>query len=546
MFSITLGGAAYLRMHYYQRLAESESRFRMMADSAPVMIWMNDAGKEGAWFNKQWLEFTGRTLEEERSCGWTTGIHADDRESYLQSFGFAWEGPRGFEVEYRLRRHDGVYRWILDRGVPIYAAGGVFSGFIGSCVDITERKAAEEQRERVLEEERRIRARAEEAGRLKDEFLATLSHELRTPLNAIHGWVQLLLRRFREPEHLRDGLEIVERNVRAQTQIVDDLLDMNRIISGKLKLDKRVLDVSTVVRNAIDTVRPTVTAKGIVVEAIFAADNGNVSGDQGRLQQVFWNLLANAVKFTPSEGKITVAVRSRGTKVEISVSDNGEGIAAEFLPQVFDRFRQADASTTRRYSGLGLGLAISKQLVELHGGEIEAHSEGLGKGAAFIVTLPLVLEGDERPEGDRKDSIAGASCDADEVDLHGVRLLVVDDEPDSRELLRAILTDAGAIVATSSSVAEALKRFEREPLDGIISDIAMPGADGHDLIRTLRQRSKRGSLAAIAVTAFARSEDRAAAFEAGFDRHLAKPVDRLELLQAVAELLLEGGAGRAV
>ena len=543
LFSATLSAAVYQRMHYWQQLAISESRFRLMADSAPVLIWMSEAGKGRVWFNQPWLEFTGRSLDQEREDGWTAGVHPDDREICNRTFTAALETGSAVEMDYRLRRRDGRYAWILDRGVPIDAAAGTFHGLIGSCVDITERKEAEERRERVLEEERRVRTQAEEAGRLKDEFLATLSHELRTPLNAIQGWVQLLLRRFREPVQLRDGLEIVERNVRAQTQIVDDLLDMNRIVSGKVKLERQVVRIDEVVRNAIDTVRPAAAAKQITVTEDFPATEAKVYGDAGRLQQVFWNLMTNAVKFTPPAGKVAIAVRLAVGRVEVSVRDTGEGISLEFLPQVFDRFRQADASSTRRHGGLGLGLAISKQLISMHHGEIAARSEGPGSGAEFIVTLPLVPVETAFFTSGRAHAHSVLRMPPDEIDLQGTRLLVVDDDADSREMLRVMLIEAGATVSTCASVDEAILQIEQEPWDALISDIAMPDIDGHELVRMLRRHTAKKQLPAIAVTAFARGADKAAALEAGYDCYLAKPIERGELLQTVAMLV---GKGRAI
>lgn len=534
LVAAALGGAAHLRGRYYHELAQSESRFRLMADSAPVLIWISEAGKGRTWFNRSWLEFRGRTLEQELGNGWTAGIHPDDVAECMRTRAAAYEARQPLPMDYRLARHDGEYRWVLDRAAPLRSADGAFVGFIGSCVDITDRKAAEEQREQLLQQERRTRAAAEEASRLKDEFLATLSHELRTPLNAIQGWVQLLLRRFNSQAQLREGLEIVERNVRAQAQIVDDLLDMNRIVSGKVKLDLQDLDLTEIVQRAVETVRPAAEAKGVrLIEDLGRTDAG-LHGDAGRLQQVFWNLLANAVKFTPQKGEVRVSLKLGKASVEIVVSDSGEGISPDFLPFVFDRFRQADASSTRRYGGLGLGLAISRQLVEMHGGRIEAQSAGMGRGATFVVSLPL--RGAVAPSsGSSAQAAAGAG--AEEIDLRGARLLVVDDEPDSRELLREILEEAGAVVTTCASAAEALQRLGRQTFDALISDIAMPETDGHELLRMLRRRPQTAALPAVAVTAFARREDASAALEAGYDYHLAKPVERTRLLQAVSTLL---------
>ncbi|HEY8507132.1 MAG TPA: PAS domain S-box protein, partial [Steroidobacteraceae bacterium] len=373
-----------------EALRASDARFRLLANAAPVLVWMSDTTKGATWFNTQWLEFTGREMREELGFGWTHDIHPDDLEGLLRIYSEHFAARQPFRVEYRLARRDRAMRWVVHTAVPLFEGqGGSFSGYIGSCIDITDFREAEAQREALLQAERVARAEAERLSRLKDEFLATLSHELRTPLNAILGW-STLLRRLEagHPDHLR-GLETIERNARVQTQIIEDLLDMSRIISGKVQLDVQPVILSEVIMAAVDVVRPSADAKKLRVRTTLDAKVGRIRGDPNRLQQVFWNLLANAVKFTPAGGRIDVILERVNSHVEISVEDSGIGIKDEFLSFVFDRFRQGDASTTRRYGGLGLGLSIVKHLVELHGGSVRVKSAGEGKGATFIVSLPI-------------------------------------------------------------------------------------------------------------------------------------------------------------
>ena len=394
---------------------------------------------------------------------------------------------------------------------------------------------------RLYERERAARNDAERASGMKDEFLATLSHELRTPLNAILGWAQILQSGTSDAEDLRQGLDTIARNARAQTQIIEDLLDMSRIISGKVRLDVQRVDLAAVVQAAVDTLRPAAEAKGVRLQVVLDPHAGPVSGDPSRLQQVFWNLLTNAVKFTPRGGRVQVVLERVNSHLEVSVTDTGEGIAAEFLPHVFDRFRQADASTTRRHGGLGLGLAIVKQLVELHGGTVHAKSPGVGKGATFRVALPLTPlhaqdDGHERrhPKSRHDDAPRPKT-----PTLAGVRVLVVDDEPDSRALVKRLLENCDATAAAAGSVNEAIAMLDGGGrFDVIVSDIGMPERDGFDLIRTIRRlpASEGGKTPAVALTAYARSDDRTRAILAGFDMHIAKPVEPSELCAVVARL----------
>jgi signal transduction histidine kinase/ActR/RegA family two-component response regulator len=398
------------------------------------------------------------------------------------------------------------------------------------------------QREEVLASERAARSDAERTGRMKDEFLATLSHELRTPLNAIVGWCSLLQDGPDDRDELKQGLETIERNARAQKRIIEDLLDMSRIISGKIRLEIHPFDLAEVVDAAVDTVRPAAEAKSIALQTVHEPRLGPVTGDASRLQQVFWNLLANAIKFTPSGGTVRIRVQRLNAHVEVSVSDSGDGIKPEFLPLVFDRFRQADSSTTRHHGGLGLGLAIVKQLVELHGGIVRAESAGQGQGAAFTVELPVASPQPETPR--RTLPQAGASDLLGHADwkdgcrLNGVKVVVVDDEPDAREIVKRLLEDCHADVLVAGSAEEALDMIRSSHPDVLVSDIGMPGEDGYSLIRRVRAlpADEGGTIPAMALTAYARSEDRVQALRGGFQMHAVKPVEPAELLAMVASL----------
>ncbi|MDP3214161.1 MAG: ATP-binding protein [Deltaproteobacteria bacterium] len=399
-----------------------------------------------------------------------------------------------------------------------------------------ERHRAEERVHALLEAERAARAEAEEAGRMKEEFLATLSHELRTPLNAILGWSELLRQTSREPSK---GLEVIERNARAQKRIIEDLLDMSAIVNGKLRLDVRPVDLAEVLGAALETVRPAAEARGVRLHALLDPRCGPVSGDPDRLQQVLWNLLSNAVKFTPRGGQVRAELARVDSHIEVRVVDTGEGITPEFLPHMFDRFRQADATMTRRHGGLGLGLAIAKQLVELHGGTIRVQSPGLGHGATFVVELPLsALRAASEQGSGRRHPTADTPTDPTDASprLDGVRVLMVDDEADARDMVKALLERCHARVTTAGSAAEALSLLRAEPPDVLISDLGMPGEDGIALIRQVRALGPEegGRVPAIALTAYAGSRDRVRIIRAGFQHHLAKPIEPAELIALVA------------
>lgn len=392
---------------------------------------------------------------------------------------------------------------------------------------------------RLLEREIIARASAEESNRLKDEFLATVSHELRTPLTAILGWSRMLQGGSLETDMATRAIETIKRNAKVQAQIIDDILDVSRIITGNLYLELHPIELPPVLESAINVVRPTAEAKGIQIEVDFEPEPAAVSGDSNRLQQVFWNLLSNAVKFTPAGGKVTVRLRHVDSEVEIEVTDTGQGITSEFLPFVFDRFRQADSTSTRQHGGLGLGLAIARHLIEIHGGSIEARSLGEGQGATLTVRLPLVGSVAESPGTSIQARIAAEEESRERLKsrqlLSGLHVLIVDDDRDTLELLSAALTQRSARVTTASSAAEAIKALKFFRPDVLISDIAMPGEDGYELIQKVIALDLVPGIPAIAITAYAKQEDKERALAAGFQCYLAKPVELGELISAVAE-----------
>jgi PAS domain S-box-containing protein len=433
---------------------------------------------------------------------------------------------------------------------PVKDSRGRIIGASKIARDITARKqadvalqhSAEElrelaaERESLLEAERAARSDAERMSIMKDEFLATLSHELRTPLNAILGWSQLLSAGGNDADEVAQGLDAIQRNARAQTQLIEDLLDMSRIISGKVRLDIQTVNLANIVASALESTRPAADAKGIRLKKSLDLNSGHVSGDPTRLQQVVWNLINNAIKFTPSGGEIHIGVKQVEGHLEVAVQDTGIGIKPEFLPVMFDRFRQADASTTRSYGGLGLGLSIVKNLVEMHGGTVKAMSRGEGQGATFVVQLPLTSE--RRSDERQPIPTVAAVFDANQMNLVGVRVLIIDDEPDARVLVSRVLTQCKAEVSTAANAVEALHRIQDFKPDVLVSDIGMPEKDGYQLMREIRAlpSDQGGLIPAVALTAFARSEDRTRAMLAGYQMHIAKPIEPRELAATVASL----------
>jgi PAS domain S-box-containing protein len=442
-----------------------------------------------------------------------------------------------------LRARDGRLRPVTVSAAPIIDDNRNVQGVVLVFRDVSEQRrgeleqrAAERDREQLLSSERAARADAERATRLKDDFVATLSHELRTPLNAILGWTQVLRRgRSEDREALARGLEVIERNTRLQAQLISDLLDVSRIVSGKLRLELALVDLGAVIDSAMETVREAAEIKRVRIRRVIDEAVPPLVGDHARLQQIVWNLLSNAIKFTPENGTVSVALSRQDVAAVVTVSDDGIGINPEFVPYLFDRFRQADSSAARRFGGLGLGLAIVKQLAELHNGVVSAESPGEGKGATFVVRLPLGVAREE-VLADRAGSASLAATVAGQARLDGILVLVVEDDSDTRELVERLLSENGARVKAVETAASALAQFRSDPPDLLVSDIGLPGQDGYSLIEQIRGLpSQAGAgVPAIALTAFARSEDRTRALRAGFQAHVAKPVEPAELVATVA------------
>lgn len=423
----------------------------------------------------------------------------------------------------------GTPKWWDVVVTPIFNTEGQVIQLLAISRDITDRKQSEMERELLLEQEQAARESAERANRIKDDFLAVLSHELRSPLNPILGWTKLMQRRKLDTTKTNEALATIERNVKLQSQLIDDLLDVAKILRGKLSMNVVPVDLAFTIEAAIDTVRTAAVAKEITLHAVLP-QIGRVSGDSARLQQIVWNLLSNAIKFTPVKGQVEVRLERDGNQAKITVSDTGKGINPDFLPHIFESFRQEDASTTRQFGGLGLGLAIVRHLVEAHGGTIYADSPGEGQGATFILQLPLLDAESEQP--------LSKVVSTDELDLTGIRILAIDDELDAREMLTALLTQYGAEVLTGTSATEALADLEWFQPDVLISDIGMPEVDGYMLMQQIRALppEKGGQILAIALTAYAREEDRQQAINNGYQRHLTKPLDIDRLVQVVVEL----------
>jgi PAS domain S-box-containing protein len=420
---------------------------------------------------------------------------------------------------------------------------GKLVSVLSLVLDVTARQSAEEERAASLVRERDARRHAEEADRLKDEFLATLSHELRTPLTSILGWASMIRNGEVEGPNAARAIETIERNARSQARLIDDLLDVSRIITGNLRLDLHPLNLAPIVDAALDALRPTADVKGIRLQTRFEPLECLIKGDPNRLRQVIWNLLSNAIKFTQRGGSVNIDLFCVESTARLTVSDTGDGISRDFLPYVFDRFRQAEGSISRKQGGLGLGLAVARHLVELHGGTIAAESEGIGKGSMFTVDLPLAQERrdparaeERRREIERRRSRSGV------IRLDGVHVLLVEDDDDSRKLLGTILKRYGARVSSAKSAAEALSAFDSELPDVLISDIGMPDQDGYELIRKLRALpiEKGGNTPAIALTGYASRKDRERALRAGYQQHMAKPIEQADMIAAIAALVGRG------
>jgi PAS domain S-box-containing protein len=539
------------RRAHEEDLRRGEERFRLLVEGvAEYAIFMLDPNGVVSTWNSGAERIKGYTAgdiigqhfsifypEDARQSGWP------DHELQM-----AAETGKFIDNGWRLRK-DGTTFWANVTITALRDEHGQLLGYAKLTRDLTDAKRVEametanQHREELLDAERNARMTAQRATRLKDEFLATLSHELRTPLSAILGWTQLLLRAdaSKGPDEHKRAVEVIDRNARAQVKLIDDLLDLSRVMTGKLRLDLHQVSFASVVEAAVDSAKPSADVKGIRLKAILGSSSQDiVSADSARLQQVVWNLLTNAIKFTPKGGQVQVLLQRVNSHLELSVSDTGIGIPANYLPHVFDRFSQKDSSTTRAFGGLGLGLAICKQLVELHGGAIRVASQGEGKGATFSVQLPLSIVQLDNQSAPRIHPTAETQPGelVSLPRLEGVHVFAVDDEPDARDLLRTVLEDQGAKVTSFASAEDALAALKTTRPTVLVCDIGMPQMDGYQLIRTLRATEpRRERIPALALTAFARAEDRKRSLIAGYQAHLAKPFDVGELILVVADLV---------
>jgi PAS domain S-box-containing protein len=522
-------------------LRDSEERYRSLVEVSPQGVWVAGSDGELIYINQYWTEYSGMSVAQSAGSGWYGQVHAEDRERMRETWRHALLTGSPFETEIRLRRiADGQFRWHLARGVPVREADGRIDKWLGVFVDIHERKQTEQERAQTLAREQMLRTEAEAANRAKDDFLATLSHELRTPLNAIVGWTQTLQMGEVSKETLMRALAQIETSANAQAKLINDLLNVADIGAGRLRLEVQPVCLIRLIGSVAESLRPAIDAREIGFEADLDPAAGKVSGDPARLQQIVWNLLSNAVKFTPRGGRVRIELRRTQSQIELAVSDTGEGISTEFLPFVFDRFRQADASIKRRHGGLGLGLAIVRHLAELHGGSVSAHSDGEGCGARFCVQLPI------HPLTEKADAPPPASAAEAQINrpggqarpLAGLRIESVDDDPSTREMLHEALARAGAKVASTASAQEALDILPSFLPDVLVSDIGLPDEDGYDLIRQVRALPPHagGATPAVALTGYARPQDQQAVLAAGYQAFLAKPVNLGELMAILVEL----------
>lgn len=545
-------------------LKRSEERFRLLSRCSPVGIFLMDTAGQYTYANPSCQAICGFTVQKNWQTDWTNSIHPEDREAVLSDWLACIHQGQAYSDEFRLETLGGTLKWVHVRTSPMLSDGGELLGHVGTIEDITDRKQADTARDQIIREQA-ARQQAEAANRMKDEFLAIVSHELRTPLNSILGWSQLLLHRKLDEKTAIRALETIERNARSQAQLIEDILDVSQIIRGKLRLALQPVSVIPLIEAVIETVRPLADDKSISIENQFDLTIEKIYGDTERLRQIIWNLLSNAIKFTSENGHVTIKLNRISKKeheqlkeqlsakaytslyefddclsstietaeyAQIQIIDTGIGISADFLPYVFDRFRQADSTTTRPFGGLGLGLAIVHHLVEQHQGMIWAESEGEDKGATFTVNLPLLpVE-------------STVEFDVDLVDRNGrvpslnhVHVLVVEDHDDTRDFISMVLKQSGAVVTAVSSVNEAIQYLERKQPDVLVSDIGMPTEDGYKLIREVRDRESDwgNHIPAIALTAYVRAEDQAKAIAAGFEIHVAKPVEPQELIAVVAK-----------
>jgi PAS domain S-box-containing protein len=527
--------AGYRRAEAERTLRDREERLSAIINQAIAGIAQTDLHGRFTFVNDRFCEIVGRPRDELLARHMEDITHRDDVRGFRLILGELAASGRGRTLEIRYMRPEGAVVW-ASLSVSRIHEPGLPGSALAVVTEITDKKAVEAERAALLARERLARAEAEKANQAKDEFLATLSHELRTPLNSLRLWAGVLRQQPHDPDILAKAVDTIDRNAALQAQLIDDLLDISRIASGKLRLEMRPLDLRSVIESAIETVRVAVEEKGLSLGRGLDPDVGPVIGDATRLQQVLWNLLTNALKFTPTGGRIEILLRRRAGQAELRVRDTGQGIAPALLPRIFDRFRQGDSSTTRPQGGLGLGLAIARQLVELHGGTIKAESPGEGQGTTMMVTIPLDQSAEEEPSGPhvRREPADLAAA------LAGVRVLFVEDDADAREASAMSIGWAGAVVVTAASVAEAMRELERGWPDILVSDIGMPGEDGISLIgriRRLEAAQSRRRTPAVALTAYASEDDASKILAAGYQVHVPKPVEPFALVDILTGVL---------
>ena len=518
-------------------LSDARARLESTLTAGEIGTWVWNVENDAVFADKN-LARMFSVSEADANGGkienYIRSIHSNDRERIGKIISQALESGDSYEGDYRLVSSDGGICWVVARGTIERDADGVAVSLPGVVLDITERKEAEFERELLFVEAQKAREIAERANRSKDEFIALVSHELRSPLNAMLGWTRVLQKKQADEKTTAYALDVIVRNALSQSRLIEDLLDIARIGEGKLRIEKRATAIIPIIKSAIEIIRPAADGKNIVIAESFDSAANFIHGDDDRLRQVIENLLSNAVKFTPDGGRVEISLKRNDRQIELIFSDTGQGIAAEFMPEIFEKFRQADPSTTRRHGGLGIGLSLARDLVELHGGKISAQSEGEGKGATFIVTLPLRMVMPIRQNSDTEGNMSSQGK------LNGFWILAVDDEADAREIVSFMLQINGAKVTTANSAVEALEILQsangRIP-DILLSDISMPFESGYALLQKVRAlpREHGGDIPAVALTAFNRPEDREAAFEAGFQKHLGKPVDMDALIDAIVE-----------
>lgn len=520
------------RTNAKERFPRELEILRHLADCLPQIVWVARPDGSHEYYNWRWYEFTGRKRGVEIE-GWSDLFHPDDTDRADQAWATALRSGNHYEIEFRLKRAtDGVYRWFLGRAVPFRDAKGEIVNWFGTCTDIHSLKVAQDAL-------RTARDEIEQESHQKDEFLGMVSHELRTPLNAVFGWTRLMQENLLSEAERVEAVNSIMRNAEAQGRLIEDVLDITRIVNQKLSLNRRIHKLGEIARAAVEAVRPSASVKAVSLKSSSEGGNLLVDADRARLQQVVLNLLTNAVKFTPPGGEVRVEVTRAGEFARIEVSDTGKGIAADQLAYIFERFRRGDNHSTRRSGGLGLGLAIAHQLVVMHGGRIEVQSDGEGRGSRFTVLLPIVIRG---PAATRRERGAAANEEIFPAKaLRGLHVMVVDDNESVRDLVGLTLTKCGASVTVANSAQDALRLMPNLTPDVVVSDIAMPDADGYEFVRKFRAltRSKGATVPVIALTAYGSEEERRRALQAGFDHHLSKPIDPTELVRTIVASRLE-------